>query len=49
MQTKRYGTNSQPYYVLLDNNEKVLTKPTSYDPDIEKYIHFMDEGKNKFN
>ncbi|MCC6253190.1 MAG: thioredoxin family protein [Bacteroidia bacterium] len=48
MQTERFGTNSQPYYVLLDNNEKMLNKPSGYDPDIEKFIHFLDEGKNAF-
>ncbi len=45
MQTKRFGTNSQPYYVLLDAKEQMLNKPTGYDPDIDKFIRFLDEGK----
>ena len=49
MQTERFGTNSQPYYVLLDANEQVLNKPTGYDPDIEKFIAFLDEGKKVYS
>lgn len=48
MQTERFGTNSQPYYVLLDAQEQMLNKPTGYDPDIDKFIAFLDEGKNKY-
>jgi thiol:disulfide interchange protein DsbD len=49
MQTERFGTNSQPYYVLLDAKEQMLNKPTGYDPDIDKFIAFLDEGKNAFS
>lgn len=47
-QTARFGTNSQPYYVLLDHNEEVLSEPSAYDPDITKYINFLDNGKKEF-
>lgn len=47
-QTERYGTNSQPYYVLLNEKEQVLTEPQGYDPDIEKFIAFLDEGIRNF-
>ena len=49
MQTERFGTNSQPYYVLLDANEQMLNKPTGYDPDIEKFIAFLDEGRKAYS
>ncbi len=45
MQTERFGTNSQPYYVLLDHDEQILNTPTGYDPNVEKFIAFLDEGK----
>lgn len=48
LQTSRFKTNSQPYYVLLDHQENLLNSPTGYDPDIQKFIDFLDEGKNKF-
>jgi len=47
-QTERFKTNSQPWYVLLDHNEQELNSPTGYDPDIEKYIQFLEEGKTEF-
>jgi thiol:disulfide interchange protein DsbD len=43
-QASRYKTNSQPYYVLLDNNGKELAAPVGYMPDINAYTAFLDEG-----
>lgn len=44
IQTAIYKTNSQPYYVLLDNNAKKLAQPRGYTPDIDTYKKFLDEG-----
>ena len=41
--------NSQPYYVLLDNNENLLVKPKAYDLDVDNFIGFLDEATNEFN
>lgn len=50
MQAMRYKTNTQPQYILIDNNEQMLTKESAhYDPDITKYIGWLDEGINEFN
>jgi thiol:disulfide interchange protein DsbD len=49
MQTERFGTNSQPYYVLLDAQEQMLNNPTGYDPNIDKFIAFLDEGKQAYS
>lgn len=43
-----YGNNSQPYYVILDHNEKMLTEPAAYDPDIQKFINWLEKGKAEF-
>lgn len=48
MQTKRYLTNSQPYYVLLDANEQLLAQPEAYNPDIENYISFLNKGVEEY-
>ncbi len=48
MQAERFGTNSQPYYVVLDHEENQLGGPAAYDPDIEKYIDWLDEGLASF-
>lgn len=44
LQASVYKTNSQPYYVLLDNQGKILAKPHGYTPDIKTYLAYLDEG-----
>jgi thiol:disulfide interchange protein DsbD len=44
MQAGLYNTNSQPYYVLLDNKSNLLAVPRGYTPDITTYTHYLDEG-----
>lgn len=44
LQASKYKTNTQPQYIILDHNEKILVPPTGYDPDIAKYIKWLDEG-----
>jgi len=48
MQAERFGTNSQPYYVILDHNENQLGPSAAYDPDIEKFVKWLDAGKAAF-
>ena len=43
-----YGQSTQPLYVLLDNNEKLLNKVRGYNPNISEYIQWMDEGIKAF-
>lgn len=49
MQRTVYETNSQPYYVLLDNNGRILAQPRGYTPDIDTYVQFLDEGLCRYN
>ena len=49
IQVSKYNTNSQPYYVLLDHNENMLTPPRGYDEDKAAYIGFLEAGVKKFN
>ena len=44
LQIRKFGTNSQPYYFLLDNNGYPLTGAYGYDKDIEKYKKFLKTG-----
>jgi hypothetical protein len=44
LEGSKYNINSQPYYVLLDNNEQVLTQPRAYNEDVDAYIKFLDDG-----
>ena len=44
LQRTKFGSNTQPFYVLLDNEGNLLTSPRSYDEDVEAYISFLKEG-----
>lgn len=48
MQTERFKTNSQPFYVILDHNENQLGRSAAYELDIEKYVEWLDFGKDAF-
>lgn len=48
-QASTFGTNSQPYYVLLDAEGKQLVAPQAFNLDISNYIRFLDSGKSAFN
>ena len=47
-QITRFNNNAQPFYVLLDPNEKLLMPPKAYDLDIPNFVNFLDEGLNRF-
>ena len=47
-QRHKFGTNSQPYYVLLDANGKPIGPSYAYDEDIDKYIKFLQTGLDNF-
>ncbi|WBL26576.1 protein-disulfide reductase DsbD family protein [Zunongwangia sp. HGR-M22] len=47
-QIKNYKANAQPYYVLIDNEGNNLNKPTAYDPDIESYLGWLQEGLQNY-
>ena len=48
LQRTKFGSNTQPFYVLLNNEEKLLVTPRSYDEDVEAYISFLKEGLKKY-
>jgi thiol:disulfide interchange protein len=48
MEETLYKTSTQPLYVLIDHNEKVLVSPRGYKSGISEYINWMDEGINEF-
>jgi thiol:disulfide interchange protein len=48
-QISRYGVNAQPYYVLLDGNEKMLVEPKAYDLNADHFVDFLDAAIAEFN
>lgn len=48
-QKNKYNMNAQPYYVLIDSEENVLTKENhKYDRDVQNFINFLNEGISNF-
>ena len=45
----KFGINSQPLYMFIDADQNLLSDVRyGYDPDINKFIHHLDEVKAKF-
>lgn len=48
-QKTKYNMNAQPYYVLIDAEENVLTAENhKYDRDVQKFIAFLNEGISNY-
>lgn len=43
-----FNKNSQPFYVLVSPDLKVLNAPTAYTPEVDKYHEFLKCGLNQF-
>ncbi len=48
-QISRYNVNSQPFYVLLDNNENLLAEPYGFNTNVDDFVKFLDKGIEQFN
>lgn len=47
-QILRYKANAQPFYVLMDLEENNLNKPSAYNPDVDEYLSWLQDGLSKF-
>ncbi|GAA5224802.1 thioredoxin family protein [Membranihabitans marinus] len=43
-QTEFFKNNSQPFYVLMDNEGQLLNKPVGYTPAIDEFQYFLECG-----
>ncbi len=48
LQRTKFGSNTQPFYVLLDNEGHPLNTSYSYDEDIAKYLDFLNTGLKNY-
>ena len=48
LQASRFGTNAQPFYVMIDHNGEALGSGVGYDPDPDKFIAFLKENMDRF-
>ena len=49
LQRHKFGSNTQPMYILLDNDGMPLTGSRSYDEDINAYMDFLKAGLDNYN
>ena len=48
MQTIKYKTNTQPFYVLMAHDESNLIDPVGYTPDADEYYSWLKAGISNF-
>lgn len=48
LQRSKFGANSQPYYIILDNAGQALTLPYFYDEDMEKFVQWLETGISNY-
>ena len=48
IETDFYRQNSQPLYVLVDNDGKILVPPKGYTPDPSNYADYLESGVTKY-
>ncbi len=48
LQRVKFGSNSQPFYVLVDNEGVPLNSPYAYNEDVDAYINFLETGLKNF-
>ncbi len=44
LQASRFGTNAQPYYVIVNGDGDQLIPAQAYNEDIQNYVNFLDNG-----
>lgn len=49
LQSYKFGANSQPYYIVLNNEGQPLTAPVYYDNNVEKFMLWLKEGLQRYN
>ena len=47
-QIRRFGSNSQPYYVITDPDDRVIAPTRAYDTDVEAYLAWLNEALETF-
>lgn len=49
LQITKYNFSAQPQYVVIDGDENQLSGPNFFDTDEQKFVDFLDQGKNAFH
>ncbi|MGB4654927.1 MAG: thioredoxin family protein [Bacteroidales bacterium] len=49
IQIKQFGSNAQPYYLILDSDRTLMVEPRAYNLNINEFIDFLDRGAENYN
>lgn len=49
LQRSKFAANSQPYYVMLDNEGKPLASPYYYDENVAKFVEWLNSGLKTYS
>lgn len=49
LQRSKFGANSQPYYIILNNNGDALSAPAFYDENVTKFVEWLEDGMKKYS
>lgn len=49
LQRSKFAANSQPYYVMLDNDGNVIEQPYYYDENVEKFGEWLGRGIKNYS
>lgn len=48
LQRHKFGINSQPYYVMLDNEGKPLAPARAYDENVDMFLDWLNQGAESY-
>lgn len=48
LQRSKFFANSQPYYIILNNQGEALVNPTYYDENLTKFIEWLNSGMENY-
>jgi thiol:disulfide interchange protein DsbD len=48
LQSRKFGANAQPFYVLLDHEGHPLAPSRAYDESVKGYLDFLEQGMARF-
>lgn len=49
LQETKFGANTQPQYIPVDNDGNALNHSTSYDENVDKYVKFLRESLERYH
>ena len=49
LQRHKFGANSQPYYIILDNKGNAISTPAYYDENLPEFINWLNTGIENYN